>query len=81
MAMKQMSPPTKSFIRVVQLETPGGLTIEIGEDDLVAPYNALDDEGLARAYCELTGLRATVRTVYQTTVSPFNPKYEEAAND
>lgn len=77
MAMKQISPPTRSSTREVQLETPGGLIITIREDDFIDGYSGVDDEALARAYCEMTGMRATVKTVKQTTVAPFNPKYEE----
>ncbi len=77
MATKTFSPPTKSFDREVQLETPGGFIVNIREADLVGTYRALVDEDLARAYCEMTGLRTTVKTVYQTTVSPIDPKYEE----
>lgn len=81
MAMKQLSPPTKSFIRTVQLETPGGLIIDIREEDFRDGCRSHDDEDLARAYCEMTGMRTTVKTVYQTTVAPFNPKYEEVARN
>jgi hypothetical protein len=76
MAMKQMSPPTRDQTRTVQLWSPGGFTIEIREADIVDTYSDHDDEALARAYCEMTGLPVTVRTVRQTTVAPS--KMQEA---
>ena len=80
MATQQLHPPIVSCTRLVQLESPGGFNITIREDDFVDGCRDYDDETLARAYSEMTGLRATVKTLCQTTVSPVNPKYEEVVN-
>jgi hypothetical protein len=71
MATKTFSPPTVDKTRTVQLETPGGLVIDIREGDFIDEYRGHTDEQLARAYCEITGMRTTVKTVHQTTVSPI----------
>ena len=70
MAMKQMSPPTKDQTRTLQLWSPGGFIIQIREADILDTYTDYDDEALARAYCEMTGMRVTVNYLRQTTVSP-----------
>jgi len=71
MAMKQMGPPTVNQTRTLQLWTPGSYILTIREEDFVDTYRDYDDEALARAYCEMTGLRVTVQTLHQTTVSPY----------
>jgi spermidine/putrescine-binding protein len=77
MAERPISPPTRDHTRKLQLWTPGGLVIEIREEDILENYQDLDDENLARAYCTQTGMRVTVQYMRQTTVYPVNPKYEE----
>ncbi len=77
MAMKQIGSATVNQTRTLQLWTPGGYILTIREEDFVENYSEYDDEALARAYCEMTGLRVTVQTLHQTTVSMVNPKHEE----
>ena len=80
MAEKVQSPPTLYQTRSIKLCTPGGMVIEIREDDILDNYRDLNDEHLARAYCLQTGMRVTVQSIQQTTVAPFNPRYEEPRN-
>lgn len=70
MATKAFSPPTVDQARTLQLWSPGGFIIEIREADILDSYSDYDDEALARAYCEMTGMRVTVQYLRQTTVAP-----------
>jgi hypothetical protein len=70
MAIKTFSPPTVDQARTLQLWSPGGFIIQIREADILDAYSDHDDEALARAYCEMTGMRVTVQYLRQTTVAP-----------
>lgn len=72
---KPVPPPTVDQTRQVILQTPGGMQVVIHENDIVRPWRMDEDEVVARAYAEATGLPTTVRRTIQTTVHP--PKVTE----
>lgn len=81
MAMKAISPPQLDQTRTLRLWSPGGFIIDIREADILDAYSDYDDEALARAYCEMTGMRVTVQVLRQTTVAPSKPVNEGVPHD